>query len=290
MRQTLLIGVVFATLLHPTRQQCNTARESECENAEFIPGSDLAGEGFDITTMTRKGAFVIDMSIWLRKDKTCTLCKNTNMGGKEQKLPVSVLDWRPQTCNMKLSSSVYPSSEDLINSSISSIENSWKSDLPFEVQGSVMLAGSHSKLAEYSMKKTKKDKFSFATHSVSCGYYRYRVRSSPVLHPELLKELKSLPKCYAKPTKQKYFDLIDKFGTHYFRQVTLGGEVRSVTSIKECRASLQGLSVDEVKMCLDIEATPRKGPRVDQKNEANHCNHLKKNVLNKKSFAYSFND
>ncbi|KAM9457456.1 perforin-1-like [Clarias gariepinus] len=290
MLRTLLIGVVFATTLAPTSQQCIKAHHSQCANAEFIPGFDLAGEGFDITKMQRKGAYVFDMSVWLKKDETCTLCKNSNIGGKEQKLPVSVVDWRPQSCNMKLSSSVYHSSEDLINSSTSSIENDWKSDLQIMVKQSEIIVGSHSKLAEYSMKKTKEDKFSFATHSVSCGYYSYRVSSTPVMHPELLKELRGLPKCYGEKTKQRYFDFIDKFGTHYFRQVTLGGEVRSVTSIKACQASLQGLSVDEVKMCLDIEVTPRKGPSADFQNKANHCKRLKQKVLNEKSFACSFNE
>ncbi|XP_053370594.1 perforin-1-like [Clarias gariepinus] len=290
-----LILVVLASFLPPpTSQQCFKANESQCAKVDFAPGSNLAGEGFDITTMQRKGAFVIDMSVWLQKDKTCTLCKNPYMRGQKQKLPVSVVDWRPnQKCNMKLSSSVYQSSEALVSSSSSSIENNWKSDLqiifPY-VQGSVMMAGTKSDLAKYLMQKSKNDKFSFTSHSVSCGYYRYRVKSNPPLHPELLTELQSLPNRYDKTTKQKYFDLIDKFGTHYITKVTLGGEVRSVTSIKECQASLQGLTVDEVKMCLDVETTASKGPAADLQNEDHHCKQAKDKSLNRKSFASSFRD
>ncbi|KAM9457182.1 perforin-1-like [Clarias gariepinus] len=294
MLPTFLILVAFATFPPPTSQQCVKANESQCASVEFTPGSDLAGEGFDITTMQKKGAFVIDMSSWLQADKTCTLCKNPYMGGQKQKIPVSVVDWRPrQKCNMKLSSSVYQSSEALVSSSTSSIENNWKSDLQItapKVQGSVMMAGSTSKLADYSMQRSKKDKFSFTSHAVSCGYYRYRVKSSPPLHPELLTEFRSLPESYEKNTKQKYFELIDKFGTHYITQVTLGGEVRSITSIKECQASLQGLSVDEVKMCLDMETTARKGPAADIQNEAHRCTQAKDKNLNKKSFSSSFSD
>ncbi|XP_034165611.2 perforin-1-like [Pangasianodon hypophthalmus] len=294
MLQTLLIWAVFANFLPPpTSQTCFKANESQCRNVDFAPGSNLAGEGFDITTMQRKGAFVIDMSSWIQNN-FCTLCKNPYMGGQVQKLPVSVVDWRPsKKCKMKVSSSVYQSSEALVSSSTSSIENNWQSDLQIvtpKVQGSLMLAGSNSKLAEYSMQKTKKDKFSFTSHAVSCGYYKYRVSSHPLLHPELINEFGSLPETYDESTKHLYFRLIDKFGTHYITKVTLGGEVHSVTSIKECQASLQGLSVDEVKMCLDVEASVSMGIAANLQTEAHHCKQAKDKTLNKKSFSSSFSD
>ncbi|KAK3552995.1 hypothetical protein QTP86_030291, partial [Hemibagrus guttatus] len=294
MLQTLLIWAIFsASLLPPSSQRCFKANESQCRDVDFTPGSDLAGEGFDITTMQRKGAYVLDMSTWLKKDKSCTLCKNPYMKGQTQKLPVSVVDWRPdQKCNMKLSSKVYQSSEALVSSSSSSIENNWKVGLHIitpSVQGSLILAGSNSKLAEYSLGKTKKDKFNFASHAVSCGYYRYRVSSSPLLHPEIIKEFGSLPEIYDESSKHLYYKLIDKFGTHYISKVTLGGEVRSVTSIKECEASLQGLSVDEVNMCLGVEASVSKGP-ASLTAETKHCKNNKEKTSNKKSFASSFTD
>ncbi|XP_034165658.2 perforin-1-like [Pangasianodon hypophthalmus] len=255
MLQTLLIWAVFANFLPPpTSQTCFKANESQCRHVDFAPGSILAGEGFDITTLQRKGAFALDMSSGLQKDKSCTLCKNPYMRGQMQKLPVSVVDWRPsKKCTIKLSSSVYQSSEALVNASTSSIENNWQSDLqliPPKDQESMLLAGSNSKLAKYSMEKTKEDKFIFTRHAVSCGYYGYSVSSHPLLHPELNNEFESLPETYDESTKHLYYKLIDKFGTHYITKVTLGGEVHSVTSIRECQASLEGLSVDEVKMYL----------------------------------------
>ncbi|XP_060758683.1 perforin-1-like [Neoarius graeffei] len=295
MLHTLLILAVFATNLPPpTSQSCFKATESQCRNVDFAPGSDLAGEGFDITTMERKGAFVIDMSSWLQKDKSCTLCKNPYLKGQTQKLPVSVLDWKPsQKCKMKVSSSVYQSSEALVSASTSSIDNNWKIGLQIitpKVQGSLMLAGSNSKLAEYSMGKTKEDKYSFTSHAVSCGYYSYRISSSPLLHPELSNEFGNLPEIYDESTKHLYYKLIDKFGTHYITKVTLGGEVHSVTSIKECEATLQGLSVDEVKMCLDVEASVSMGIKVNLQTEAHHCKQSKDKTLSKKSFSSSFSD
>jgi perforin 1 len=77
---------------------------------------------------------------------------------------------------MKLSSSTYRSSEALVTSSSSSVTNDWKVNLDLATAGntaSLMLAGTDSKLAQYSMEKTKSDKFSFTSQSISCEYYRY---------------------------------------------------------------------------------------------------------------------
>ncbi|KAF5894975.1 perforin-1-like, partial [Clarias magur] len=282
-----------ANLPPPTSQACFKANESLCDSVDFAPGSDLAGEGFDITTMQRKEAFVIDMSSWLQKDKTCTLCKNPYMGGQKQKLPVSVVDWRPsRKCKIKVSSSVYESSESLVSSSTSSLKNNWKIGLDISTMrggGSLMLAGTNSKLAEYSMAKTKKDKFSFTSHTFSCGYYRYRVSSRPILNPEVKNEFSMLPATYDNNTKPLFFKLIDMFGTHYITKVSLGGKVSSVTSIKKCHASLQGLTVDEVKTCLDVEASVSVGVASLQ-SEYQHCKQAKDKSLNKKSFSSSFSD
>lgn len=167
---------LFLHLSPPISPACFQGKEAECQDADFAPGSDLAGEGFDITKMQRLGTFVIDMSKWELKNNTCKLCKNPFMNDKKQKLPLSVVYWRAtQKCSMSLSSSVYKSSESLISSSSSSVENNWKVGLGIGnvmSKMSLMFAGTNSRLAAYSMTKTKKDKFSFIKQSASCGYYR----------------------------------------------------------------------------------------------------------------------
>ncbi|XP_068584117.1 perforin-1-like isoform X2 [Cebidichthys violaceus] len=262
-------------------------------DAEFAPGTNLAGEGFDITKLERKGAFVLNMNQWKRKDKTCTLCSNPYLENKKQKLPLSVVDWRPkQSCSMKVATTLHRSSEALVSSSSSSVENNWNVNLDVNVgekSGSVMLAGTNSKLAEYSMEKTKNDKFSFASHSMSCEFYSYRVSSNAKLHREFQKAVKQLPKMYSPENKQQFYKLIDNFGTHYVTKVKMGGSIHSVTSIRQCQANLQGISVEEAQMCLEVEASASiKAATI--KTETKHCQKDSDKMESKASFSSLFND
>ncbi|XP_071387206.1 perforin-1-like [Centroberyx affinis] len=284
---------LLLSLPHCSYQSCTAGTVNQCKDAEFAPGTNLAGEGFDITKMKRKGAYVIDMNVWKHKDKTCRLCANPYLEGRKQKLPLSVVDWRPkQACSMKVSSKLHRSSESLVSSSTSAVENNWRVNLDVNVAnkgGSLMLAGTQSKLAEYSMEKTKNDKFSFTSHSMSCEYYSYRVSSSPKLHREFHTAVKNLPKTYSPENKQQYYKLIDNFGTHYITKVKLGGSVQSVTSIRQCQASLQGLSVEEVQMCLEMEASASIG-NYNMKAESKHCQKDMDKTGSKTSFSSTFSD
>ncbi|XP_019949736.2 perforin-1 [Paralichthys olivaceus] len=284
-------GLVLSLPQH-THQSCTDGKPMQCQNAEYAPGANLAGEGFDITKLERKGAFVIDMNQWKRRDKTCTLCTNPYMENKWQKLPLSVLDWRAkQSCSNKVASKLHRSSESLVSSSSASIENNWQINLDVNVgprSGSLMLAGAHSKVAEYSMEKTKKDKFSFTSQSISCEYYSYRVSNTPKLHKEFKKAVKQLPKEYSSKSKQQFYNLIDNFGTHYITKVKLGGSVESVTSIRQCQASLEGLSVEEVQMCLEAEASANFVVEVKAQNK--FCKRDANKMESKSSFSSHFGD
>ncbi|XP_059204689.1 perforin-1-like [Centropristis striata] len=294
----LLLDIcIYASLMlslpQCTYQSCIDGKPKQCVEAEFAPGTNLAGEGFDITKMERKGAFVLNMNQWERKDKTCTLCINPFLENKKQKLPLSVVDWRPnQSCSRRVTSTLHRSSESLVSSRSSSVENNWKSGLDFGLAkkgASLMLAGTNSKLAKYSMEKTKNDKFSFTSQSMSCEYYSYRVSGTPKLHREFHKAMKQLPKIYSPENKQQFYKLIDNFGTHYITKVKLGGSVQSVTSIRECQASLQGLSVDEVQKCLEVEASVST-LHTSVKYEAKQCKQDIEKTDRKSAFSSLFND
>lgn len=73
----------------------------------------------------------------------------------------------------------------------------------------------------------------------------------------------------------------------YF-QVKLGGGVQSVTSIRQCQASLQGLSTEEVQMCLEAEASAT--IKASVKAEVKHCKKDMEKMELKTSFSGLFND
>lgn len=172
----LLATLILLALPRTMLSACTEGTAAECAQAEFAPGSNLAGEGFDITRMERKGAFVLNMDVWKRPDRRCTLCVNPYLEQRRQKLPLAVVDWRAQqACSSKVSSRLHSSSESLLASSSSAVENDWRANL--QVNGgkrsaSLMLAGTQSKLAEYSMEKSKSDRYSFTSLGMSCSYYR----------------------------------------------------------------------------------------------------------------------
>uniref|UniRef100_UPI0009B3188A perforin-1-like n=1 Tax=Monopterus albus TaxID=43700 RepID=UPI0009B3188A len=121
-----------------------------------------------------------------------------------------------------------------------------------------------------------------------CEYYSYRVSSRPKLHKEFHQVLKQLPKVYNPESKQQFYKLIDNFGTHYITKVKLGGSVQSVTSIRQCQASLQGLSSEEVQMCLEAEASVT--IKVTVKAETKHCKKDIEKTESKTSFSSLFSD
>lgn len=75
-----------------------------------------------------------------------------------------------------------------------------------------------------------------------------------------------------------------------FLKVKMGGTVQSVTSVKQCMATLQDVSVDEVKTCLDVEASASAKMRISVDTAYHHCKQAKDKKLSTHSFANSFSD
>ncbi|XP_036372082.1 perforin-1-like [Megalops cyprinoides] len=267
----------------------------QCEKAGFVPGYNLAGEGFDIVKMERKGAYVINMEEWRKPNGSCTLVTNRYLGRIKQKLPVAVVNWRALSkCKMRVSSTKYESSESLVNDSTSSVTNNWKVglDVPVDpsVSGGASLGGTHSREASYAMRKSKEDKYSFASHEVHCNFYRYRLSTWLPLHKEFKESTKRLPHMYNPQSKPAYRDLIDTYGTHYIRKVQLGGKMKSVTAIQTCKAALDGLTDTAVKDCLDVEASAMFAQTATVKTENHHCKALKRKMHTKRSFSSMFRE
>ncbi|XP_043970972.1 perforin-1-like isoform X1 [Gambusia affinis] len=286
--QLLLLTWTFSPLCLSTTVSFIGSPE-ECETAHFVPGYNLGGEGFDIVSMERKAAYVIDTETWDLGNGTCRMYGNSYQNGEKQKVPVSVVDWRNiPKCNLRVSSMVYDSVESLVNSSTSSVSNNWKIglDIPLTSVG-FSVGGSHSKVAEYGMEKSKQDRYEFTSHSVSCSYYNYRLTTNPPLHLEFKTAVESLP---PNSSGLPYRNLIDTYGTHYITQVFLGGEVKATTSIRTCEASLKGLSATEVSDCLSVEASANFDTMASIKAMNENCQEKKQKLTHGQSFNSVFSE
>jgi len=72
-------------------QGCWVGSGSECEKAPFVPGHNLAGEGFDVVRMRRTGAYVINVKAHLADNHTCTLCPNRFQAGQASTMKLTLL-------------------------------------------------------------------------------------------------------------------------------------------------------------------------------------------------------
>ncbi|XP_072239837.1 perforin-1-like [Leuresthes tenuis] len=266
----------------------------ECKKAHFVPGYNLGGEGFNIVTMERKGAYIIDTETWKLGNGTCRMYRNEYMRSEKQKVPAAVLDWRilPQ-CSLMLSTTLYDSAESLINDSTSSVSNNWKIGLDIPVNPSasvgVGFGGSQSKMAKFGMQKSKQDRYTFTRHSVQCTYYSYRLIAKPRLSQDFESAVNSLPS-YSYSTKQEYRRMIDSYGTHYITQVFLGGEMKAITSIKTCKATMSGLLATEIKDCLSVEASASFASSASIKAMYQHCKDKSRKLNFGQSFSSAFSE
>nr|XP_033799963.1 perforin-1-like [Geotrypetes seraphini] len=282
----------FAFLFPVAHGQCTETTLEECWRANTIPGYNLAGEGFDVTTLKRKGAYVISMDDFENSvNDTCILCRNPLLGGQRQWLPQAIGGWQVfPKCTMSLSSVLYESSTDLAEALSSSIQNDWSIGLGVKkVSINAVVAGSQSQLSQFAMKKSMQDRFSFVTHEVVCKQYRYHIRGQPTLKPQFVERLRSLPKIYNNQTHTQYDSLINIYGTHYIQQVELGGRVHAVTALRTCEISLDQLSDHEVKECLGMEASMNLFGFFSN-SASERCNTIKQNFLSNRNFSARFSD
>uniref|UniRef100_A0A8D3C041 Perforin 1.3 n=1 Tax=Scophthalmus maximus TaxID=52904 RepID=A0A8D3C041_SCOMX len=288
----LLLFLFLLLLLLPLPSlACQTSGFTECQQVPFVPGHNLAGEGFDVVKMQTSGASVVDVKNYMvgGVQGNCTVCFN-HLLNQTQKLPVSVLDWRIKVhCRRSLSSKIFMSSQSMMKDTSSSLGVSWKVGLGIKGVAGFAVGGSHSTSSRFAESRSRKDKFSFTTHDFKCKYYTFRLHSRPPLSKEFEVSLKNLPSTYDHRNTPAFQQFIAVYGTHFIRRVHLGGHVHSITAIRTCEAAMSKLSVHAVSNCLSVEASGTiKGITLEASTK--FCREKSKSLKTGATFSQAFSD
>ncbi|XP_066487015.1 perforin-1-like [Tiliqua scincoides] len=162
-------------LLPPVSPKCQKGTADECKKAEFVPGGDFAGKGFDINTLVSRRYVYEEIT----KDGECTLCENPLLEGKPlQKLPLIITDWKANIlCQEKVQHSVHQSPISVAEALTELlVKNDWRNELDVKISpGDKVqwaLAGSRSKITQECVEKSSEDKYIFLLHHFDCSYYK----------------------------------------------------------------------------------------------------------------------
>uniref|UniRef100_A0A3B5QFW8 Perforin-1-like n=1 Tax=Xiphophorus maculatus TaxID=8083 RepID=A0A3B5QFW8_XIPMA len=242
------LGLAFLLLslliVQPQVLSCRVGDQRECDASPFVPGHNLIGEGFDMVTMQRKGAYVIDMETYLNPNRTCTLCSNQLKGHQLQKLPVSALDWRA----FSQTKTIWPYFFSTGTVSILLTKERTATHSAHK-RGCSAITGPLRTLLNYSIEFNYQSSFIMFMYIelfAGCLFVpSYRVSAAPPFSSEFLKDLARLPRYYNSSTSSHYKDFLHTYGTHYIHQVRLGGYVARVTAARTCLSTLNGMSSND---------------------------------------------
>uniref|UniRef100_A0A8C2WBN7 MACPF domain-containing protein n=1 Tax=Cyclopterus lumpus TaxID=8103 RepID=A0A8C2WBN7_CYCLU len=252
-----LLGLSLLLFLvhHSPVLSFGTWTNDQCRQASFVPGHNLVGQGYDAVTLKRR-AHVIDVTTYLNPSGSCNLYKNPHHGNVLQKVPVSAGEWRAFShCNVQYDHTEHNSvrysplvaSRHEAHNNYVFLQNGLNS-----LQYDLNYVGSRSDLYKFATAKYQEDYRYFSSHRVTCSHYSYRLSDNPRISHKFYKAFESLPYSYSSSTKTHYRNLINTYGTHYTRQVELGGQLNRVRAACICSSSLKGLSSKQVHSCLKL--------------------------------------
>ncbi|KAM9857510.1 perforin-1-like [Aulostomus maculatus] len=232
---------------------CAIETRKLCKAAPFVPGHNLVGMGYDMATLERKGVYVVDVNSFLAGDGTCNLQTNPLQGNMLQKLPLASANWRAFThCHLMLYNSRHSSARSLTNAYLEEELLEWQVGLDWKVIGHPDMGGSESMAFKFATERSKEDRYTFSAHWATCVHYSYRLEMNSPFTADFQRDLDALPMDYNDATKSQFRRFIKTYGTHYVRQVHLGGRLKRITATRTCLASLNNLTPEQLHFCLSV--------------------------------------
>ncbi|KAM9250239.1 perforin-1 [Cariama cristata] len=238
--------------------QCHRATGKAC-SAPTAPGTQTLGWALDVTTLDPTGGqvLVIDDAPKGRVD-TCVLCRDLLDGGRPRRLPSGVGGWRAgRRCHQGKRVAVGSEAVGTVVAGTEETAQGWRVGLGGMVapgtQGTLAVAGSHSRVAQFGLERQREDRYGFASLEMRCVHYWTWVSPRPRPSPHFLRAIRALPPNFTPATAVDYAELLAAYGTHYIWAAQLGGRLRATTAIRSCRATMSGASTQEVADCLAVE-------------------------------------
>ncbi|XP_051801873.1 perforin-1-like [Acanthochromis polyacanthus] len=232
----LYLSLLLFLSQHSPVLSCRTETSRQCGWAPFVPGHNLVGVGFDVATLQRKGAYVVDVNTDRTPAGTCRLCSN------------------PLQVHWSKASPTRTATPGRNVIAVSMVEHQ-SSCPPFLQYGldltkfiGMEVGGTRSSPYRFAYSTSRDDHYTFSTHRINCIHYSYRLSHRPILSADFKRDLARLPSY----SSYRYRRFIDTYGTHYIRQVYLGGRFRRVTATRTCLSRLNGLSSYLAHYCLSL--------------------------------------
>ncbi|XP_068524715.1 perforin-1 [Anas acuta] len=281
-------------LFPPCHPRCHRAVGRACD-VPPVPGIDILGSGLDVTTLTQTEGQALDILGPPGTPKgPCVICRDPLQGGRPLRLPPGVAKWRVGN-KLKWRTTVAEGTSALGTTvaKTEEVARKWEVGLGVTpkpgVGGTVTVAGSHSRVAEFGMQRQREDRYSFASTEIQCVRYWISATTPPHPSPHFLRAVKALPPHFTPDTAADYGELLAAYGTHYIQSAQLGGRLRAVTAIRTCQATMAGLSSQEVADCLKVEMAANVGP-VQLKAMTEACKKARASNQGNASFNEVFNE
>ncbi|XP_054664668.1 perforin-1 [Grus americana] len=259
-----LLSLVSLQPWSPVTPQCHRAKGDAC-TVPVTPGTQLLGWGLDVTTLSPTSGQVLAIGdVPTSPAAHCLLCPNPLEGGQPRRLPTGVGGWRAgRRCQQATRVATGSQALGMMVAGTEQVAQGWRVGLTGMVkpgvQGTLAVAGSHSKVADFGLQRQREDRYAFTSLQMHCIHYwtqiSHRVRPSP----HFLHAVKALPPRFTPDTAPDYGELLATYGTHYISAAQMGGRLRAVTAIRSCRATMMGTSVQEVADCLGTEVSAGRG-------------------------------